>query len=349
MVHLVVEFPLKKFKLGERLFFRFGEVYGGGMKRGMKYGVMGLLLGVALGVVGCGKPPVEVEGGKKTVQAMVSGEAALEEVRQFVELGPKESGMPGAERAATYLAGRLQAVEVEAQIQEFQEASPAGVLTFRNVLGRIPGTSDRMVLLGSHYDTKVGIEGFEGANDSGSGTGLLIELARVLKANGPHGLEIRFAFFDGEECQVEYGPEDGFHGSEYVAKIMAEDGSLSNVVAMILLDMVGDKDLTVTIPRNGSPELMALAFEAARVEGVRKHFGLYPGMISDDHVAFLNRGVPAIDLIDFEFGSAPGKNDYWHTAEDSMDKVSAESLEKVGRVTARMVEALVQREVAAKK
>ena len=88
---------------------------------------------------------------------------------------------------------------------------------------------------------------------------------------------------------------------------------------------------------------------AARAEGARNHFGLYPGMISDDHTAFLERGVPAMDLIDFYFGSAPGKNDYWHTAQDSMDKVSAESLEKVGRVTARMVEALVQREVAAKK
>ena len=280
---------------------------------------------------------------------MVSGGAALEEVRQLVELGPRDAGTPGAERAAAYLLGRLQAVGVEAQIQVFQEASPTGVLTFRNVLGRIPGTSDRIVLLGSHFDTKVGIEDFEGANDSGSSTGLLIELARVLKANAPHGAEIRFAFFDGEECQVEYGPEDGFHGSEYVAKSMAEDGSLSNVVAMILLDMVGDRDLMITIPRNGSPELMALAFEAARAEGVRNHFGLYPGMISDDHTAFLKRGVPAIDLIDFYFGSAPGKNDYWHTAQDSMDKVSAESLEKVGRVTVRMVEALGQREAAAKK
>ena len=300
-----------------------------------------------LGVVGCGKQSEVVT--EEKVRSVVSGAAALEEVRQFVELGPKESGMPGTERAATYLAGRLQAVGVEAQIQEFQEASPVGVLTFRNVLGRIPGKSDRMVLLGSHYDTKVGIEGFEGANDSGSSTGLLIEMARVLKANGPHEVEIRFAFFDGEECRVAYGPEDGFHGSRYLAAAMEADGSLSNVAAMILLDMVGDRDLRITIPRNGSPDLMALVFEAAREEGVRKHFGLYPGMISDDHVAFLNRGVPAMDLIDFEFGSAPGKNDYWHTAEDSMDKVSAESLEKVGRVTVRMVEALAQREAAAKK
>lgn len=121
-----------------------------------------------------------------------------------------------------------------------------------------------------------------------------------------------------------------------MAKTMAEDGSLTRVAAMILMDMVGDRDLTVTIPRNTTPWLGALAFDAARAEGVRRHFQLYPYMIADDHNAFLERGVPAIDLIDFQFGSAPGKNDYWHTAEDSMDKLSAESLSVVGRVAARM-------------
>ena len=313
---------------------------------------MGILLWV-LCVVGCGRPlpPAAPESAAAEEKAVVrvSGGAALEEVRRFVELGPKEPGTVGGERAAEYLAARLREAGVEAQIQEFQDASPVGMLTFRNVLGRIPGSGETCVWLAAHYDTKVGIEGFEGANDSGSGTGLLIELARVLKQNGPHAVEIRFAFFDGEECRVEYGPEDGFHGSRYLAKALAEEGSLSNVVGMILLDMVGDRDLTVTVPRNGTPELMALAFEAARAEGIRHQFQLAPFTIGDDHEAFLARGVPAVDLIDFQYGSAPGKNDYWHTAQDSMDKVSAESLEKVGRVAARMVEALAQRQGAAKK
>ena len=197
-------------------------------------------------------------------------------------------------------------------------------------------------MLGSHYDTKSGIAGFEGANDSGSSTGLLLELARALKRDAPHGMEIRFAFFDGEECLVEYGPNDGFHGSRHLAEAMEADGSLSNVAAMILLDMVGDRDLTVTIPRNGTPWLAALAFEAARAEGARKHFQLYPYAVGDDHEAFFRRGVPAIDLIDFHFGSAPGQNDYWHTAADAMDKVSAESLGLVGRVAARMAETILR-------
>jgi glutaminyl-peptide cyclotransferase len=309
--------------------------------------VWGLLL-----AAGCGERVAETVPAvvaAEAAQVEVSGESALAEVRDFVALGNRDAGTEGAKKAAEYLFDRLRALGVEAEIQEFSEASPRGETVFRNVLGRIPGGDGRIVLLGSHYDTKAGIDGFEGANDSGSSTGLLLELARAFKANGPLGAEIRFAFFDGEECMERYGPQDGFHGSRHLAAAMAADGSLSNVAAMILLDMVGDKDLTITIPRNGTPWLTTLAFESARAEGVRKHFGLFPGMISDDHDAFLAQGVPAIDLIDFEFGSAPGKNDYWHTAEDSMDKVSAESLGIVGRVTARMVEAIARREAGAEK
>ncbi len=268
----------------------------------------------------------------------VSGERALEEVRAFLEVGPRDAGTPGAERAATYLVERLRALGVAAEIQEFREPSPLGPETvFRNVLGRIPGRTDRIVLLGSHYDTKTGIPDFVGANDSGSSTGLLLELARAFAAAGTPELEIRFAFFDGEECRVEYGPADGFHGSRHLARTMEADGSLSNVAAMILLDMVGDRDLTLTVPRNSTPGLVSLAFAAARAEGVRERFQLYPYNIGDDHVAFFGRGVPAIDLIDFAYGSAPGLNDYWHTPADTLDKLSAESLDLVGRVVARMV------------
>ena len=205
------------------------------------------------------------------------------------------------------------------------------------------------MLIGAHYDTKVGIDGFVGANDSGSGAGLMIELARALQQTAPHPVEIRFAFFDGEEARVDYSPADGFHGSRHLAETMAADGSLTNVAAMILLDMIGDRDLSVTIPRNGAPWLLTLAFEAAHAEGVRQYFQLLPYAVGDDHEAFIARGVPAIDLIDFLYGSAPGKNDYWHTAQDTMDKVSAESLDAVGRVVLRRLAGIAQRDMAVEK
>lgn len=279
----------------------------------------------------------------------VSGERALEEVRKFVERGPRDSGTPEAEQAATYLRDRLRELGVEAEIQEFRDMTPIGELTFRNVLGRIPGRGGKILLLGSHYDTKPGIADFVGANDSGSSTGLLLELARVLQARAPHALEIRFAFFDGEESRQRYGPNDGFHGSRHLAETMETDGSLTNVSAMILLDMVGDRDLTITIPRNSTPALATLAFDAARAEGARTKFQLYPYNVGDDHEEFFARGVPAIDLIDFQFGSAPEKNDYWHTAQDTLDKLSAESLGLVGRVAARLADEILRRESAAEK
>ena len=308
----------------------------------------GMLL-AALGMAGCGPAPekpatARISAAEAQAAVEVSGEQALEEVRKFLEVGPRDAGTPGAQRAATYLRDRLRALGVEAEIQEFRDRSPSGELIFRNVLGRIPGRSGKIVLLASHFDTKAGIPDFVGANDSGSSTGLLLELARAFAAGAPPALEIRFAFFDGEESQVEYGPNDGFHGSRHLAQTMAADGSLTNVAAMILLDMVGDRDLTITIPRNGTPWLASLAFDAARAEGARTKFQLYPYTVGDDHEEFFARGVPAIDLIDFEFGSAPGQNDYWHTAQDTLDKLSAESLDTVGRVAARMVAGLLARE-----
>lgn len=310
---------------------------------------LGFGLAAALCAGGCGQAPAPAPesaspGILPEARVEISGEAALEEVRKFVELGPRDAGTPGAERAAQYLFNRLREIGVAAEIQEFRERSPGGETVFRNVLGRIPGKSDRILLLGSHYDTKSGIDGFQGANDSGSSTGLLLELARGFAAAAPLPLEIRLAFFDGEEAMVAYGPNDGFHGSQHLARTMDADGSLSRIAAMIVMDMVGDRDLTVTIPRNCTPGLVALAFEAARAEGVRPHFQLFPGNISDDHVAFYARGVPALNLIDFYFGSVSGKNDYWHTAEDTLDKLSAESLEIVGRVTARIAAGLPHRE-----
>ncbi len=308
-------------------------------------GIGGILAGMMI-MTGCGRkeaPEPAVPAAEPAVPVAVSGERALEEVRNFTALGPRVSGTEGAERAADYLAGRLRELGVEAEIEAFRDRAPGGELVFRNVVGRIPGTGDGIILLGSHYDTKAGIAAdFEGANDSGSSTGLLLELARAFREGAPHSMEIRLAFFDGEECAEAYGPADGLHGSRRLAAQMEADGSLKAVAAMILLDMVGDRNLTVTIPRNSTPELVAKAFDAARAEGVRRAFQLYPGHILDDHVPFLERGVPAINLIDFHYGSATGLNDWWHTPEDTMDKLSAESLDVVGRVTARMVREMLR-------
>lgn len=273
--------------------------------------------------------------------AAVDGQRAFEAAREIVELGPRDAGTAGAAKAAVHLQAELVNRGLDAAIEDFTDVSPKGDTVFRNVIGRLPGRGEGMIILGSHYDTKSGIEGFQGANDSAASSGLLLELAQVL-AEGPElGPEVLFVFFDGEECMKHYGPSDGLHGSRYMAGRLVKEGRAKDVKAFILLDMIGDKDLSVTIPRNGTASLISTVFQAAHAEGVRSKFSLYPFQIGDDHDAFFGAGMPAVDIIDFQYGSAPGRNDYWHTAQDTLDKISAESLGTVGRVVVRVINRLI--------
>ena len=275
-----------------------------------------------------------------TMAASFDGTRALNNVRSFVALGPREGGTENSRGAAEYLVHQVQGLGVAVELQRFQDAAPGGTAEFHNVLARIPGHGKGLILLGAHFDTKSGIPGFVGANDSGSGVGVLLELARILRTEWHHGPEIWLVFFDGEECRVSYGPHDGFHGSRHLAQQLVATGRSQDVRAMILLDMIGDRDLTVTLPSNGTPALTALVLTAAEQVGVREKFSLAPGPIFDDHQPFLEAGIPAVDLIDFRYGSAPGLNDYWHTPADTMDKLGAESLQTIGRVVLQMLPAL---------
>ncbi len=266
------------------------------------------------------------------------GARALAEVERLLELSPRVSGTDNARRAAEHIAERLKIHGVGAIVDTFTDRVAEGEMEFHNVVGTLPGRSGRFVILGSHFDTKHGMsEAFTGANDSGSSTGLLIELARVLAEEPMGELGVVFAFFDGEESRHRYGPLDGLHGSRHMARTLREEGRVDKVRAMILLDMVGDRDITITLPRNSSTELVSRVFAAASAEGARDTFRLAPYEILDDHVPFMREGIAAIDLIDFEFGSAPGLNDYWHTEEDTIDKLSAESLATIGNVTLRVL------------
>jgi glutaminyl-peptide cyclotransferase len=271
----------------------------------------------------------------------VSAATALDEVDRFVALGPRVPGSPGAERAANYLLKRLKDLGLDARMDVFEEETPTGSTTFRNVVATSSGSAKRTVVLVSHYDTKGGIsEDFVGANDSGSSTGLLLAMAPMLKDGMGDALRVILLFVDGEECQHRYSENDGLHGSRYAAQQFKQGDDSDDIVGVIVVDMIGDRDLNVSIPRNGTSSLISLAFASAESEGVRRTFSLFRSAIIDDHVPFLEAGFPAIDLIDFHFGSKPGKNDYWHTDDDTMDKLSGESLETVGRVLVRMLNAL---------
>jgi glutaminyl-peptide cyclotransferase len=283
----------------------------------------GLLL-----LTGCGK-------------AKFDGAKAMAETEALVKIGPREAGGGGARRASVLLEGKLKALGLKTTIDTFSEDTPSGKMHFNNVLGRVPGKTNRLIVLASHFDTKSGIsKDFQGANDSGSSSGVLLELARVLKERGPYETEFMIAFLDGEECRKEYGPHDGLHGSRRLARQIYEAGGAKFVEAVIVLDMIGDKNLNITVPRNSSAKLVKELFYAAHELGVRPQFGLGEGSILDDHVPFQIAGMPAIDVIDFEYGSSPGQNNYWHTANDTLDKLSVKSMQTVGDVVLKMVENL---------
>ncbi len=297
-----------------------------------------LTTGCLLATTGC-----RTRNAPSSVADRFSGEHALEQVARFVDLGDRVSGTPGAARAADWLANELKALGIETGVDAFTDDAPGGPTVFRNVIGRIPGRTRERVLLISHYDTKAGIENFVGANDSGSSTGLLLEFARVMRAADapPYPFDVWLCFVDGEECVHRYGPNDGLHGSRRLAESVLHDGAPLPKAA-IVVDMVGDRCLNLTIPPNSTPHLARQAMTSARRLKLDPYvtFGSYA--VIDDHIPFLERGLPALLLIDFEFGSAPGLNDYWHTPEDTMDKLSARSLDITGRIVLDLIETLGQ-------
>ena len=268
------------------------------------------------------------------------GKKAFAEVEALVKISPRDAGTPEGRKAAERLLNRLREFGVKAEIDTFSDQTPDGLKTMHNVIGRIPGKTDRWLIIGSHFDTMPGIENFQGANDSGSSSGILLELARILSGTKPQ-VGLIFAFFDGEEGIAHYIPGDGLHGSRHFAAQLTDNGENKLMDGMILMDMVGDKDLHFVLPANTSQPMAKELLKAAHATGHREFFSVSThNNITDDHVPFLQAGIPAIDLIDFKFGSAPGENDYWHTSADNLDSISAESLEITGTVVLEMIKAM---------
>jgi Zn-dependent M28 family amino/carboxypeptidase len=199
-----------------------------------------------------------------------------------------------------------------------------------NVLLRFPGTSGKAVAITGHYDTKrVAMTNFVGANDGGSSTGFLIELARAVSKSS-HPDDIWIVFFDGEEAVGEWTATDSLYGSRHVAEKWGADGTLAKLRALINIDMIGDKDLDVFDEANSSQSLRDMVRTVAAELGTSAYFRKQPSAVDDDHMPFVDRGVNAIDLIDLNYG--PPDHTYWHTGADTKDKLAAHSFQVVGDV-----------------
>lgn len=290
-----------------------------------------LLIALLFAFVGCAKVASENE---TIVLPDDFGAKALFRVTELCKLGSRNSLKEGAKNAAKWIKEELETAGLSAKICEFDDGN-FGI--FRNIIATIPGSGKGELLLISHYDTKSGIDDFVGANDGGSSTGFLIELAAFLK-DKKLSQTITFAFVDGEECFYNYTKNDGLIGSRYLANIYSNAGKRFD--AVVVFDMIGDKDLTITMPRNGDQKLQMLLLESAKANSVRDKIEVTGVDILDDHVPFIEKGYPAIDIIDFHYGSQPGLNNYWHTSEDTPDKLSAESLQIVAKLFIGIMERL---------
>lgn len=262
--------------------------------------------------------------------SVVSGERAVAHVRTLVGFGSRTPSSAGMEKAQSYIRKQLQRARVQVEEVSFAAATPRGTFRMTNFVAKIPGKRADIVILAGHYDTVDTrlIPKFVGANDGGSSTGLLLELARVL-ARRHNDLSVWVVFFDGEEALEQWGPRDGLYGSRYLADRWKGEGILQRIRAFILLDMIGDRDLRLRRELNSTPWLVDLVWRAAHELGHAAHFSDAPVVVEDDHLPFARAGVPVVDLIDFDYG--PG-NRYWHSPQDTLDKVSARSLQVMGEV-----------------
>jgi Zn-dependent M28 family amino/carboxypeptidase len=244
----------------------------------------------------------------------------------MVDLGPRPPGSDAIEKTRTYLIKQLESAGWKVERQTFSDDTPRGKVQFVNLIATFGSQAGPIFLACSHYDTKTFDNArFVGANDGGSSSGVLLEMARVLAEAPELASKVELVFFDGEEAYEAFTDTDGLYGSRYFAKQLVARDRAKLFRAGVLFDMVGDKSLTITLPPDSPPEIARDIFAAADALNVRQHFTYFDRDITDDHSPLNEIGIPVIDLIDFDYPP-------WHTPDDTIDKLSAESLRITGAV-----------------
>ena len=268
-----------------------------------------------------------------------SGAAALEFTRKAVSFGPRPPASAANQKLQSYIESQLKTLHCQISFDAFTTQTPIGPVAVRNIIARFPGKSGRALVVTGHFDTKsMPGRAFVGANDGGSSTGFLLELAQVVNTM-PHNNDIVLVWFDGEEAFGDWSATNGIFGSKHLAEKWSHEGTLARIKALINVDMIGDKDLGILHEDNSTLSLLNQVWKTADEMGYGKYF-LHSGFpTDDDHMPFLQKGVNALDLIDFDYG--PG-NDYWHSDQDTMDKISSHSLEVVGNVVVAVLRKLDQ-------
>jgi peptidase M28-like protein len=262
------------------------------------------------------------------------GKRAFAHVAKQVGFGPRPSGSPAIARLQDYIQSELASYGCKVETDAFSADTPVGRLPMKNIVAKIPGDKPGILMLATHYDTKR-LENFVGANDGGSSTGVMLELARLLCPQ--HGAyQVWITFFDGEEAVKDWSDADSRYGSREMAAKLAMKGDLPEIKAFLLADIVGNHPLRFLRDSDSTPALTDLVWKTAASLGYSSFFVNESTPIEDDHLSFRKRGVPVVDVIDLiEIQST-----YWHTPQDTLDKVSAKSLAITGHVFLESVKQL---------
>jgi Zn-dependent M28 family amino/carboxypeptidase len=271
---------------------------------------------------------------------MINSNRAFQYIKEIVAFGPRPMGSESHRKLENYITARLKGDQVEDDA--FTADTVEGKFLVRNIIAKYPGTKDGIIVILGHYDTVYPLRnsGFIGANDGGSSTAILLEYANQLRGRKRDGYSVWLVWTDGEEAVRHWTDTDSVYGARHLAERWEKDGTLKKIKALMVMDMIADADLNVERNTNGAPWLLDLIYAAAQRGGYQSHFYARAGGIEDDHMPFVKRGVPSADVIDLDYGY---NNVYWHTSQDTIDKLSPKSLEIVGDTTLEVIRMLDRR------
>lgn len=257
----------------------------------------------------------------------IGSSRAMQYVKEIVAFGPRPIGSANHKKVEDYILAHLKGDEIENDT--FTAVTPEGKFPVHNIIAKFPGTKDGIIVIASHYDTNYPLRktSYIGANDGASSSALLLEFANELRGKKRDGYSVWLVWDDAEEAVKDWSDTDSLYGIRHLAEKWEADGTLKKIKAFLLADMIGDADLNIERDSNSTPWLEDVVYEAATRLGYQSHFFGRNLQVSDDHLPFVKRGVACADLIDFDYGY----NDvFWHTTQDTVDKLSPKSLEIVG-------------------
>jgi len=265
----------------------------------------------------------------------------MQYVKEIVAFGPRPIGSENHKKVENYILSHLKGDTVEED--SFTIDTPEGKFPVRNILAKFPGTRDGIIVIASHYETNYPLRDttYIGANDGASSSALLLEIANQLRGSKREGYSVWLLWDDAEESmKLPWFDSESLYGVRHLAQRWQDDGTIKQIKAFLLEDMIGDADLNIEREANSTPWLEDLIYQAATRLGYQSHFFGRTIPIEDDHQPFVERGVPSADLIDLNYGY---NNVFHHTTQDTIDKLSPRSLEIVGRVTLETVRMLDKR------